>query len=145
MAAVNNPEYPVEIDRVDLSGSINRFVKRDEYIYVSTNSSFTILRQDDVGIKDNNYLNPKELSNCANYPNPFNDRTIIKYELPQAAVVTIDIYDILGRRVESLLSQCQPAGSHSLIWNAEDLSSGMYFYRIQAGDYNETRKMLLLK
>jgi len=97
-----------------------------------------------VGIEAIDHL-PKEFYLAQNYPNPFNAQTIIKYDLSQAAVVTIEIYDILGRRVESLLSHSQPAGLHSVIWNADDLVSGMYFYRIQAGDFSKVNKCVLLK
>ncbi|MCP4582622.1 MAG: T9SS type A sorting domain-containing protein [candidate division Zixibacteria bacterium] len=80
-----------------------------------------------------------------NYPNPFNASTTISYDIPRSSDVTIEIYDILGRRIETLIFQNQPAGSHSLIWHARDLTSGIYFYRIQAGSYLESRKMLLIK
>ena len=80
-----------------------------------------------------------------NYPNPFNATTIIRYALLRAADVKIEIYDILGGRVEMLIQGEQPAGYHQVVWDASDISSGMYFYRIQAGDYIEAKKMLLLK
>ena len=80
-----------------------------------------------------------------NFPNPFNPATTIKYSIPKAALVSIEIYDILGRKVELLINGQQPAGYHQVIWNAQDKSSGIYFYRIQAGDRIETKKMLLLK
>jgi len=80
-----------------------------------------------------------------NYPNPFNSSTTISYDLPQPGKVTIDIYDILGRKVQTLVNGHQQAGSHSLIWNADGFSSGVYFYKLQAGEYCEAKKMLLLK
>jgi hypothetical protein len=80
-----------------------------------------------------------------NYPNPFNAQTAINYDLPEASNVTINIYDILGRRVETLIQGKQPAGYHQIAWDATCQSSGLYFYRIQAGDYSETKKMALLK
>ena len=80
-----------------------------------------------------------------NYPNPFNLSTVIKYELPTQSRVTIDIYDILGRKVTTLRNDVQPAGYYQMTWNAQNLSSGMYFYKIQAGDFVETKKMILLK
>ncbi len=61
------------------------------------------------------------------------------------ASFTIDIYDILGRKVASLTDRQQPAGYHQVLWHADDLSSGIYFYKLQAGNYIETKKMLLLK
>ncbi|MCP4582621.1 MAG: T9SS type A sorting domain-containing protein [candidate division Zixibacteria bacterium] len=96
----------------------------------------------DIDVVD---LLPKDFQLYQNYPNPFNGSTTISYDLPQAADVTIEIYDILGRRVETLISRNQPVGSHSLIWNAEDLTSGIYFYKLQAGNNINTKKMLLAK
>ncbi len=88
---------------------------------------------------------PMQFLLSQNYPNPFNASTVIKYTLPQASDVTVDIFDLLGRRVETLMQGEQQAGYNQIIWNADDKSSGMYFYRIQAGDYAETKKMVLLK
>ncbi len=80
-----------------------------------------------------------------NYPNPFNAVTVIRYSLPKPSDVIITIYDILGRKVETLFDAEQPAGYHQIIWDASDHPSGMYFYRIQAGDFHESRSCLLLK
>ena len=80
-----------------------------------------------------------------NYPNPFNATTKIEYELPSQATVSIEIYDLIGRRVTALLNELQPAGHHQVVWNAKDQSSGTYFYRIRAGEMVETKKMILMK
>lgn len=80
-----------------------------------------------------------------NYPNPFNTSTTIEFGLSMDAFVTIDIYDLLGRKVETIVSENQPAGLHKVTWNANDKPSGIYFYKIQAGEYTKTKKMLLLK
>ncbi|MBW1673043.1 MAG: T9SS type A sorting domain-containing protein, partial [Deltaproteobacteria bacterium] len=88
---------------------------------------------------------PAEFILSQNYPNPFNATTVIQYSLPSASDVAIDIYDLLGRKVETLIDQRQQAGYHQVIWNAKDKTSGVYFYRIKGGDYTETKKMLLLK
>ncbi len=88
---------------------------------------------------------PQQTSLSQNYPNPFNASTIIKYELPKQSQVTVDVYDILGRRVASLVDDDQVAGYHQVIWSAEDVASGVYFYKIQAGEYIETKKMMLVK
>ncbi len=79
------------------------------------------------------------------YPNPFNTSTTIQYSLVEASLITLDIYDILGHKVETLVNRQQPAGYRQITWNADRFASGMYFYKITAGDYAETRKMLLLK
>lgn len=97
-----------------------------------------------TGIEPNDPT-PMEFSLSQNYPNPFNASTTIKYNLPKSSDVSIEIFDILGRKVETLVSGNQSAGSHSVIWNAQNATSGVYFYRIQAGDYSDTKRCLLLK
>lgn len=88
---------------------------------------------------------PTELSLSQNYPNPFNPMTTIKYSLPKADHVTIEIYDLLGRKVETLVNKKEQAGYHQVIWNGDKVSSGLYFYRLQAGENSRANKMLLLK
>jgi len=80
-----------------------------------------------------------------NYPNPFNPTTNVKYGLPEDAHVTIMLYDILGRQVGTLVNEDQQAGYHQVQFNGDKLASGMYFFRMQAGDFAETKKMMLLK
>lgn len=88
---------------------------------------------------------PVEFSLAQNYPNPFNASTTIKFSLPEAGDVSIQIYDILGRSIETLISGTQPAGTHSIVWHADNQPSGVYFYRIQAGNYSDQKSCLLLK
>lgn len=80
-----------------------------------------------------------------NYPNPFNASTTISYRLNSAAAVTVEVYDILGGRIETLAQGEQSPGDYSIVWDAGAKPSGVYFYRIEAGQYSETRKMVLLK
>jgi len=100
---------------------------------------------DPVGILEHFSYLPDDFKLFQNHPNPFNARTTIRYNLNIPTDVVIDIYDILGRKVETLISIKQPAGEHQVIWDAMDKSSGMYFYKLQAGNYSEAKKMLLLK
>jgi hypothetical protein len=79
------------------------------------------------------------------YPNPFNARTVIGFDLPEASDVKIDIYDILGRKIETLCDEVLPAGNNQITWNAADRPSGIYFYKVQAGGYSLANEMLLLK
>ncbi len=88
---------------------------------------------------------PEEFSLFQNHPNPFNTKTTIRYSLPEESDVTIEIYNILGRKIETLVSGIQPAGWHSMVWDAENRPSGVYFYWIKAGEYKESRSCLLLK
>jgi photosystem II stability/assembly factor-like uncharacterized protein len=80
-----------------------------------------------------------------NYPNPFNPATTITYSLSHSAVVTITLYDAVGREVKTLLRDFKMPGKYNFKFNANDLSSGVYFYKLQAGSYIETKKMVLLK
>ena len=80
-----------------------------------------------------------------NYPNPFNPSTIIRYQLPENGPVTLQVFDLLGRQVAELVNEVQSAGLHSIHFNAEHLSSGLYIYRLQAGDQVLTRQMSLVK
>jgi hypothetical protein len=81
----------------------------------------------------------------SNYPNPFNSSTTIEYGLPEAGRVRIDIYDLLGRKVETLMDGDMQAGRHRVVWDASGYSSGVYFYRIEAGDFADTKRMVYLK
>ncbi len=81
-----------------------------------------------------------------NYPNPFNPSTTIAYQLPEAAIVHLTVYDVLGRKVATLVNQRQNAGRHEILFNADGLNSGIYFYHIRIGQQIlETRKMLLAR
>ena len=80
-----------------------------------------------------------------NQPNPFNAQTAIEYGLPEASNVTINIYDILGRRVETLVQEEQPAGYHQVVWDAKDISSGIYFYELYVDEYRESKAMIMIK
>jgi hypothetical protein len=80
-----------------------------------------------------------------NYPNPFNPSTKISYQIPESGFVTLKVYNALGKEVATLVNSEKSAGRYEVNFNANDLSSGIYFYTIQAGKFQETRKMILLK
>ena len=85
-----------------------------------------------------------------NFPNPFNPETTIRYDLAGPAEVRLTVYDVLGRRVRTLVAKKQAAGEHSAVWDGRDdrgrqLASGVYVYRLEAGDFTKSAKMLLLK
>jgi hypothetical protein len=80
-----------------------------------------------------------------NYPNPFNPSTIIRYGLPLRSQVALNIYNTLGQQVATLVNRNEEAGYHSVRFDGSNLASGVYFYRLQAGTYVETRKLLLLR
>ena len=88
---------------------------------------------------------PNTFKLSQNYPNPFNPSTTITYTIPKATHVTLDIYNLLGRRVQKLVDKSQTAGSYSVTFNASSLASGMFIYRISAGSQTATKKMILIK
>ena len=104
-----------------------------------------------TAIVDKNQGIPNEYSIEQNYPNPFNPSTIIKYSLPYESIVTLSIYNVLGKSVKELVSGIEQSGLHQLNFNASGLSSGIYFYAIHAvstdkkSSFTSTRKMTLLK
>jgi len=88
---------------------------------------------------------PARYSLEQNYPNPFNPTTTIRYDLPLQAHVTLKVYDVLGREILTLVDKNETAGSHSTTFNASHFPSGIYFYRIQSGEFSKTKKLILLK
>ncbi len=95
----------------------------------------------------NNEVNnpPKEYALFANYPNPFNPSTIISYQIPYDGIVTLKIFDELGREVKTLVNGYKSQGRYSVNFNASQLSSGVYFYQLRSGNYSSIKKMVLLK
>jgi len=98
-----------------------------------------------TGVKQVIELQPKNFAVKQNYPNPFNPTTVIQYAVPKESEVSLVIYDILGKEVVTLVNGRKSAGRYSVNFNALNLPSGIYFYRLQAGDFSETKKMALLK
>jgi hypothetical protein len=81
-----------------------------------------------------------------NYPNPFNPSTVIKFNIPDGnEVVTLKVFDVLGNEIANLLNEQKPAGSYEIIFDARKIPAGVYFYKLNAGSHNQTRKMILLK
>jgi flagellar hook assembly protein FlgD len=93
---------------------------------------------------------PETFSLSQNYPNPFNPETIIKYTLPEDCHVELTLYNVLGQKVETLVDEYQSAGYRMIRWNGRDaegneMSSGLYLYKIKTAKYSETKKMILLR
>jgi hypothetical protein len=134
--------YPTWIAAADFDGDSDNdlvVVNTTPYVNVLINRTIhTSIINDEGNI-------PIKFHLSQNYPNPFNAQTKIAYSLTQPGQVSIDIYDILGRKVTRLTEGDQEAGNHEIIWDASDVVSGIYFYRLTAGDYSEAKQMILLK
>jgi uncharacterized protein (DUF362 family) len=116
----------------------------DRYLnYDSKYANLSTSIQDDTGSGTSKIPNGFVLHH--NYPNPFNPQTTIRYALPEDALVSVSVYSVVGRKIETLVNERQTAGYHECVWNRKDAPSGIYFYRLQAGDFVETRKMVLIK
>jgi len=107
-----------------------------------TNGKITEINENSANIPQDYSLN--------NYPNPFNPETTIKYELPKQTYVKIEVFNILGQQIRTLINETQPAGCHQIKWNGRNyngirVNSGLYLYKLQAGDFTGIKKMVLLK
>jgi hypothetical protein len=98
-----------------------------------------------IGINDENSTMPKEYKLSQNYPNPFNPVTKISFSVPRKSFVTLKVYDILGKEVARLVSDNKPAGNYSVDFDGSSLSSGVYFYKLEAGEFVTTKRMVLIK
>jgi hypothetical protein len=88
---------------------------------------------------------PDHFELSQNYPNPFNASTTISFSLPQDTVVKLEVFNLLGEHVATLVNERRAAGEHSITFNAADLSSGFYLYKMSAGDFVKMRKLVLIK
>lgn len=100
---------------------------------------------DIIGIRSISSEIPSKYSLSQNYPNPFNPSTNIKYQITKNDNVSLKIFDILGQEIATLINEKQSPGTYSVDWNASDYTSGIYFYRLQAGNFTETKRMTLIK
>lgn len=88
---------------------------------------------------------PPTFSLLQNYPNSFNPNSMIEYSIHKYSFVALKVYDILGKEITTLVNEEKSAGSYEVKFDANSLSSGIYFYKIQAGDYSSVKKMILIK
>ena len=152
---VNVEKYENPSFLVDCSG-----IEQGDYYFRLTTSvtdsadfALTNIQRDDYTLQKSNLINrtfkgeaiPKVYSLEQNYPNPFNPSTTIRYQLPQDGLVTLKIYDILGREVTTLVNEEKAKGKYEVNFNATNLASGVYLYRIRVNDYVAVKKMLLIK
>jgi hypothetical protein len=110
------------------------------------NVGFWYIKKDVITNTEEEHDNlPKIFSLSQNYPNPFNPSTTIRFAIPRVSNVEIVVYDIIGQRVMTLVNEIKQPGNYSVVFNANNLASGVYFYRIHAGNFIDTKKLILLK
>ncbi len=129
-------------DSLDCSYTTNNsaFVGSDGFPVGATSWNSTI-----TAVKDKSPQVVKEFSLSQNYPNPFNPSTVIKYSVPKAQLVTLNIYNILGQKVASLVNEQKNPGNYEVTFDASKLASGVYLYKLASGNFVQIKKMMLLK
>ena len=106
------------------------------------------IRSEEYKSKNKNGSNnsiPAKYELSQNHPNPFNPTTSIMYSIPKDGFVSLKIYDITGREIKTLVNEIKKAGYYSITLNASELSTGIYFYRVQTGNFFQTKRMVLIK
>jgi hypothetical protein len=111
--------------------------------YSAQTSAFTIIQSSTDVTSENTHI--KEISIYPAYPNPFNSSTIISFNLPGKDYVTLNIYNVSGQKIGTLVNGELPAGLHQVRWNADDAATGVYFYAILTNETEQTRKLILIK
>jgi len=148
-----NQQWLIRYPNLSNSGGIPYSILVDKYrnVYVTEisdssniNGYITIKYSQTVGMINSNETAGR-FNLEQNYPNPFNPSTNIRYRLLNTGDVKLSVYDILGNEVSTLVNEKQKAGTHEITFNAGIISSGIYFYRLIAGKYSETKKMILVK
>ena len=140
--------YPVVKDQIVIFPDFDLTGRTQDNICYFDNISFS--PSNSVGIDNRSETLPQGFALEQNFPNPFNPFTTLRYDLPEDALVNITIYDMMGRVVSNLVSSQQNTGYKSIQWNAtnntgQPVSAGLYLYTIQAGEFSQTKKMVLLK
>jgi hypothetical protein len=140
-----NVEYRIPDSKIEGKDTIRVKFQAPSNGYAGSIFYIRLLRPESTtNIKENmNQLHFFKL--YQNYPNPFNPSTRISYQLPASAFMIVKVFDVLGKEIKTLVNEHQNAGNHSVVFNASELPSGVYFYRLQAGNYSAIRKILLLK
>jgi len=151
-----SPKNSTDFKKIGFIHGSGTTSKRNQYRFVDKNvikgNYFYQLKQIDndgsyefVGKIEISFGLPNRFQLYQNYPNPFNPVTMISYNIPKASHVKLKIYDINSKEVYQLIDEFQNIGSYSIIWNASSFPSGTYFYNLKSGNFNETKRMLLVK
>ena len=126
------------------------FAVNSQYIFLydyknNTNEASLYILQNNVTSIENGFISPTLFELSQNYPNPFNPSTKISFSIPNSEYVTLKVYDVIGNEIATLVNENLSAGTYSYNFDASKLTSGIYFYKLQAGKFSETRKMILTK
>ncbi len=148
---LSSPANPLLVNSIDCRSAVADFIFADEYLLVSTSAGVLVFRQDqttDVSSPDLPLPHTSALSQ--NYPNPFNTSTVIDYTVERHAQIQVEVYNILGQKVRTLVNENMMPGKYQAEWDGNDangnpVASGVYLYKIKSDNFAETRKMLLLK
>jgi hypothetical protein len=153
---INSAEYPITLSVEGGDLSITDAAGEKALIEIVKNGqSITISNEGINKLKVKLITTPTTFELKQNYPNPFSARggsasggnpsTTINYQLPVTGLVTLKVYDVLGREIKTLVNEQQAAGTYSVTFNAEGLASGIYYYHLQAGSFMQTKKLVVVK
>lgn len=143
----NGNSWELENERIITSNPITSFVASNANIFVGTEGDGVWRRSlSEIEIvKSNTDMNIQKFFLAQNYPNPFNPTTTLSFVISHRALVSLKIYDVLGREVATIVNKELPAGNYKYQWNASNLASGVYLYRLQSNGFIDTKKLILLK
>jgi hypothetical protein len=144
---VSDPENLRELEYYNTAGKVNEIVLRNGYIFIADGpDGLYIFQYDKVGsITGNDNFNPYSINLFQNYPNPFNSKTSIAFELSHPMFVNLSIYNIEGKLIRELINENLSSGYHTIKWEAEGKSSGIFFYVIKTESRTITKRLLLIK
>ena len=140
--------YPIDLTYISGNDSVKIIVDQYYQIYHTQFLEKVLIHfglEEPNNITDHNYNSANDYYLSQNYPNPFNPTTIINYQIPELSFVTIKVYDVLGSEIETLVNEEKSVGTYEITWHVENLPSGTYFYKLQVGNFVETKKMILMK
>ncbi len=141
----------ISIPLISISGPSKKMISlsvvQDSSVSTEGSIFFDDMQLDAVmnGVQNNRVIHPSEFSLGQNYPNPFNPTTVIPFSITKQVKVSIKIFDILGRELMVVLNELKSAGEYTVVFDAINLPSGIYYYSLTAGEFMQSRKMILLK
>ena len=144
LEGLSSGSYQLVSSTVDYSSaSVSNVTLESSNNYLNVNVVLTEDGLTSVKSESNSIVTTYALSQ--NYPNPFNPSTLISYQLPTNGLVTIKVYNVIGKEIATLVNEFQQSGNYSKEFNANGLTSGVYFYTIKSGNFSATKKMILMK